>query len=157
MTSEVVKTKRPGMIVLEDLNVSGMAKNHYLAAAILDASFGEIRRQLGYKAKWYGSEVMIADRWYASSKLCSCCGSKRESLPLSERVFRCPECGLVLDRDLNASCNLRSYGLEYRKSCGNLRARRLEVATAQAVVPVVESRMDAALTDAALVVSVKER
>jgi putative transposase len=95
-------------IVVEDLNVAGMVKNRGLARAICDAGFGEIRRQLAYKTTWNGGTLIIADRWYPSSKRCSGCGVVKTKLRLSERVFTCTECGLVLDRDANAARNLAS-------------------------------------------------
>jgi len=97
---------RPSVIVLEDLNVSGMVKNRHLAKAVSDAGFYELRRQIEYKAAWLGIEVVIADQWFASSKTCSVCGWKNTDLALSDRVFKCPECGLEMDRDLNAAHNL---------------------------------------------------
>jgi putative transposase len=103
-TSRLAKTK--AVIVIEDLNVSGMLKNHRLAPAIGDVGFGEFRRQLAYKAAWYGCRIIVADRWFASSKTCSGCGWVDESLTLAERTFRCQACGLVIDRDLNAAKNL---------------------------------------------------
>lgn len=102
----VAVERKPETIVLEDLNVSGMMKNHHLAKSISDASFSELRRQIEYKAEWNGIEVQIADRFYPSSKTCSNCGCKKEKLDLSERVFRCENCGFELDRDLNAARNL---------------------------------------------------
>lgn len=93
-------------IVLEDLNVSGMAKNHSLAGSILDASFGEIRRQAEYKTKLTGGHVEIADRFFASSKICSECGCIADKMPLHVRTWTCPHCGSVHDRDENASKNL---------------------------------------------------
>lgn len=106
-TTEIVK--RFDKIIIEDLNVSGMAKNRRLAQAVSDVSFGEIRRQLAYKAQWGGKEVVVADRWFASSKICSCCGHKKETLKLSERIYKCENCGLEIDRDLNAAKNLAAY------------------------------------------------
>jgi putative transposase len=97
-----------GTIVVEDLNVAGMVKNHRLARAISDAGFGEIRRQLAYKTDWNGGTLIVADRWYPSSKRCSGCGVVKTKLRLSERVFTCTTCGLVLDRDANAALNLAS-------------------------------------------------
>lgn len=97
------------IIVIEDMNPSGMAKNRNLRKAVLDVSFYEIRRQLTYKAKWRGKEVVVADRWFASSKICSCCGHKKTELKLSERTFKCDNCGLEIDRDLNAAKNLAAY------------------------------------------------
>ena len=98
--------KQPSVIVLENLNVKGMVANHHLARAISDASFGELRRQIEYKAKWMGAEVLIADRFYASSKTCSVCGTVKTELDLSERVYNCDVCGYQGDRDYNAACNL---------------------------------------------------
>jgi len=107
----VAKTKppasRPSVIVLEDLNVSGMLANRKLSRAISDVGFYEFRRQLSYKAAACGVAVLLASRWEPSSKLCSACGWKHEGLTLRERVFVCGECGLVIDRDLNAALNLR--------------------------------------------------
>jgi putative transposase len=96
-------------IVIEDLNVKGMTKNYKLAQAIGDISFSEIRRQLEYKAKWAGKEIVVVDRFFPSSKLCSCCGNKKETLKLSERVYKCEACGYKIDRDLNAAINLANY------------------------------------------------
>jgi putative transposase len=98
-------------VAIEDLNVKGMTRNHRLARAISDIGFGEFRRQLEYKTKVYGTEVYIADRFFPSSKTCSSCGSIKESLALSEREFRCEDCGFTADRDVNAAINLRTLGL----------------------------------------------
>ena len=98
------------VIVMEDLNVQGMLKNRKLAQAIGDVSFGEFLRQIKYKARWQNKEVVMADRFYASSKTCSCCGRKKEVLKLSERIFSCEYCGIKIDRDLNAAKNLANYG-----------------------------------------------
>jgi len=106
------------IIVLEDLNVKGMIKNHNLAQAISDVGFGEFRRQIEYKAKWKGKKVIIADRYFASSKTCSCCGIKNENLKLSDRTFVCVNCGLIIDRDLNAAINLANYS-PTQKVCGS--------------------------------------
>jgi putative transposase len=97
-----------GTIVVEDLHVAGMVKNRRLARVISDAGFGEIRRQLTYKTTWNSGRLVVADRWYPSSKRCSGCGVVKTKLRLSERVFACAECGLVLDRDTNAARNLAS-------------------------------------------------
>jgi putative transposase len=110
MTTEIVKTKRPSVIVIEDLNVSGMKKNHKLARVVSGASFGEIRRQLTYKSEWYGPRLIVADRFFPSSKTCSGCGNVKLILDLGTRTYECEECSLVINRDLNASLNLRSYG-----------------------------------------------
>ena len=95
-----------GAIGVEDLNVSGMLRNHRLARAIADCGFGEFRLQLEYKCVWYGSKLVVHDRFFPSSKTCSRCGHVKDELPLSERVYRCDGCGLVLDRDRNAARNL---------------------------------------------------
>lgn len=95
-----------GTVVVEDLNVAGMGRNRRLSRRVADAAFGEIRRQLTYKTSRRGSRLITADRWYPSSKTCSGCGVAKAKLPLSVRVFECDHCGLVLDRDDNASLNL---------------------------------------------------
>lgn len=128
LTSYLVKSHN--RIVIENLNVSGMVKNHNLASAILDGGFYEFRRQLEYKCKWYGVELMIADRWFASSKTCSHCGHMQD-MPLKKRVFVCEKCGLVIDRDLNAAINLNNYTPSNGvKDCGNAKfhaARQVSV------------------------------
>lgn len=96
-------------IVIEDLNVAGMVKNHRLARSVADAAFGEIRRQLAYKTAWYGSELVVADRWFPSSKTCSGCGHVNADLTLADRIYRCESCGLVIDRDVNAAINLARW------------------------------------------------
>jgi putative transposase len=98
-----------GTIVVEDLNVAGMLDNRRLARQVADASFGEIRRQLNYKTKWNGGELVVADRWFPSSKTCSACQTVKPKLSLAQRTFTCKHCGLVLDRDLNAALNLKQY------------------------------------------------
>lgn len=98
-------------VVIEDLKVSNMSKNHNLASAILDGGFYEFKRQLLYKKAWYGGSVVLANTYYPSSKLCSCCGSKKEVLKLSEREYACTECSSVIDRDLNASKNLEKLAV----------------------------------------------
>ncbi len=103
--------KNYDVVVVEDLNVVGMLKwNKGLAKSIMDAGFSMFREQLAYKCGWYGSELILADKWFPSSKLCSDCGVAKTKLLLSERVFKCDECGLELDRDLNAARNLVRYG-----------------------------------------------
>ena len=104
-TSYLAKTK--SVIVLEDLNVSGMMKNHHLAKAIADVGLYKFREQIEYKCWLYGSEVVFADRFFPSSKMCSQCGHIKTDLTLSQRMFICDECGFTLDRDYNASLNLR--------------------------------------------------
>ncbi|WP_223165885.1 IS607 family element RNA-guided endonuclease TnpB [Lentzea indica] len=95
-----------GTIVLEDLNVSGMLRNRCLARHVADVGMRELRRQICYKSVWGAARLVIADRWYPSSKTCSDCGAVKAKLPLRVRVYNCDECGLVLDRDLNAARNL---------------------------------------------------
>jgi len=92
-------------VMVEDLNVAGMLANRRLARHIADAGFAELRRQLAYKTSWNGGRLIVADRWYPSSKTCSACGVKAK-LALAERIYTCAACGLVLDRDLNAARNL---------------------------------------------------
>jgi putative transposase len=110
----VSKTKpdseRPSVIVLEDLNVSGMLANHRLAQAIGDVGFAEFRRQLEYKSIWHGSELLLADRFFPSSRLCQHCGCVNSELKLSDREWIC-NCGAVHDRDLNAAINLKSLSV----------------------------------------------
>ena len=107
ITSKIVHENQ--VIVLEDLNVKGMMSNRSLAKAISDVGMGEFRRQIEYKAKWYGRTVCFADRFYPSSKLCSVCGWKHPNLTLSDRVYECDGCGQVSDRDMNAAINLRQF------------------------------------------------
>jgi putative transposase len=116
ITNILTKTKSR-YLVIEDLNVAGMMKNHCLAKAIQDGSFGEIQRQLEYKSQWRGSEVILVNRYFPSSKMCRKCGQIKEDLTLSDRIFEC-ECGHIEDRDLNASINLESYGLSTLSSRG---------------------------------------
>ena len=95
--------------VIEDLNTAGMLANRKLARVVSDAAFGELRRLLQYKTAWYGTDLVVADRWYPSSKTCSGCGQIKTDLALSDRTYRCHSCGLVLDRDVNAAINLARY------------------------------------------------
>jgi len=103
--------KNYNVIVVEDLNVAGMVKNHSLAKHISDASWAEFTRQLEYKTKWYGSTLVKTDRFYPSSKTCSQCGTVKAKLSLDERMYHCEACGLATDRDLNAAINLARRGL----------------------------------------------
>jgi putative transposase len=98
-------------VVIEDLKVSNMSKNRKLASAILDGGFYEFKRQLLYKKAWYGGSVLIADTFFPSSKLCSNCGNKKEKLKLSERKYVCEACSFEMDRDLNASKNLKKLAV----------------------------------------------
>jgi putative transposase len=107
------------VIGIEDLNVSGMLANRKLSRAISDMMLYEFRRQLEYKAQWHGSKVVVADRWFASSKTCSHCGHKIETLPLSVRTWTCIACGTEHDRDGNASKNLEKYAVSsIASACG---------------------------------------
>jgi len=107
ITTHLTKTK--SKVVIEDLNVSGMMKNRRLSRSIHDLGLFELRRQLEYKGKWHGCEIVVANRFYPSSKTCSSCGWIKKDLTLADRIFDCDSCGLSIDRDLNASCNLESY------------------------------------------------
>lgn len=107
-TTEIVKTK-PLRVVMEDLNVRGMMKNKHLAKAIQEQCFYEFIRQMKYKCEKYGIEFVQVDRFYPSSKKCSCCGNIKKDLKLSDRTYICSECGLVIDRDYNSSINLANY------------------------------------------------
>ena len=97
-------------ISIEDLNVAGMVGNHRLARSVEDAAFAEFRRQLEYKTARTGARLHVIDRWYPSSMTCSNCGTVKAKLSLSERVYHCEECGLVIDRDLNAAINIQVAG-----------------------------------------------
>ena len=108
ITSEIIKRK-PSFICIEDLNVRGMTKNKHLSKAIQQQGFYEFRRQIEYKAKWNNIPVIIADRFFPSSKLCSCCGGIKKDLKLSDRIYRC-DCGNIIDRDYQSSLNLKQYG-----------------------------------------------
>lgn len=117
LTSDV--TRRFHTVGIEDLNVRGMVKNRYLARSIADMSFFELRRQLEYKAGMRGGLIIVADRFYPSSKLCSDCGYKLDKLPLSVRHWICPACGEEHDRDENAAINLKNYAVSSTVSaCG---------------------------------------
>lgn len=106
-------------IVIEDLNVRGMMANRHLARSIADMGFFEFRRQLEYKARMRGGVVVVADRWFPSSKTCSVCGSVQEKLPLSIRQWTCQECGADHDRDVNAAINLKNMAVSSTVSaCG---------------------------------------
>jgi len=107
ITTRLAKTK--SVVVLEDLNLNGMVKNHKLALSIFDAGMYEFRRQMEYKGKWYGCELILADRFFASTKRCSNCGAVKSIMGLEERVYHCDYCGEVIDRDLNAAINLEQW------------------------------------------------
>ncbi|KKN49132.1 hypothetical protein LCGC14_0645800 [marine sediment metagenome] len=133
LTSDLTKTKQ--VICVEDLNVAGMMRNHKLARAISDLGWGEFKRQLQYKSEWYGGRVITIDRWFPSSKMCSCCGFKLEKLDLGTRVWTCPDRSAELDRDLNAALNILLEGCgkdlieQYPEFQGNLRLWRSSKST----------------------------
>ncbi|NGY62709.1 IS200/IS605 family element transposase accessory protein TnpB [Lentzea sp. NEAU-D13] len=140
LSTRLVRTH--GTIVVEDLNVAGMMRNRRLARHIAGVGMAELRRQIEYKAQWAGVHVHVADRWYPSSKTCSGCGVVKAKLRLSERTFRCDECDLVCDRDLNAARNLAalvhretsspSCGATQNEPAGNPRKTRATRATGTA-------------------------
>lgn len=104
--NNLVKTK-PKFINIEDLNISGMMKNRHLSKTISEQKFYEFRTKLINKCHQNNIEVRLSNRFYASSKICSCCGSPKKDLKLSDRTYKCLQCGLIIDRDLNAAINLR--------------------------------------------------
>ncbi len=105
-TSEIIK-REPSFITIEDLNIKGMMKNKHLSKAIQQQNLYEFRKQIQYKGKWNNNEIRIADRWYPSSKTCHDCGSINKDLNLKDREWICPSCNNIVDRDKNASLNLR--------------------------------------------------
>lgn len=108
-TTHQLVNLNPEIITMEDLNVSGMMKNRHLSKAIQEQCFYEFRRQMEYKCEDKGIKLQFVDRFYPSSKTCSCCGSVKNNLKLSDRTYICDECGLVIDRDFNAALNLERY------------------------------------------------
>ena len=105
-TSEIVR-REPSYITIEDLNIKGIMQNKHLSKAIQQQGFYEFRRQIQYKGLWNNSEIRIVDRWYPSSKTCHDCGYINKELSLKDREWICPSCESVIDRDFNASLNLR--------------------------------------------------
>jgi putative transposase len=116
-TSLLAKNK--SAVVLENLNVSGMMRNHRLAQAISDVGVHEFKRQMQYKGEWYGCEVLFADRFYPSSKTCSNCGTIKSALRLGDRTYYCEACGYEIDRDLNAAINLENLYFSTASSAGS--------------------------------------
>lgn len=110
ITTEIVKTK-PSKIVIEDLDIKGMMKDKSKSKAIQNQKWYDLRKKLTYKCEKNGIQLVVADKRYASSKLCSCCGNKKKVLRLDERVYTCEKCGISMDRDYNAALNLRKYGI----------------------------------------------
>ncbi len=111
VSNQLVKTH--DRLVLEDLNITGMLANRRLARSISDAGWGELARQITYKQHWRSGQVVVADRWFASSKTCSSCGNYKDGLRLADRTYTCDACGLVLDRDLNAAANLAAWAQDH--------------------------------------------
>jgi len=108
LSSQIAKTH--GAICIEDLALKNMVKNHHLARSINDAAWGELASQLRYKADWYGATLVVAPRFFASTKTCSSCGWVWKEMTLAQRVFACQHCGLIADRDTNAAANLAAWG-----------------------------------------------
>ena len=107
VSSQLVKTH--DRLCLEGLAIANLVRNKHLARAIGDAAWAEFARQVGYKAAWFGAELVVADRWFPSTKTCSRCRKVSQEVRLTERVFRCHRCGLVIDRDRNAATNLATW------------------------------------------------
>src|SRR5208283_2830008 len=105
-------------VIIEDLSVRNMVRNHAMARAISDASWSEFRRQLEYKADWYGRTVIAIDRFYPSSKTCSACGHLAAAMPLKVREWACASCGVLHDRDVNAAKVILAAGLAVA-ACGD--------------------------------------
>jgi putative transposase len=122
LTTQLVRENQT--IVVEDLAIKNMVKNHKLALAISDASWGELIRQLAYKCEWYGRELIKIDRWFPSSKRCGNCGHIVDKLPLNIREWECPKCKTTHDRDLNAARNILAAGLAVSVCGANIRPER---------------------------------
>src|SRR5699024_9043098 len=120
------------VVVIEDLSVRNMVRNHSLARAISDASWTELRTMLEYKASWYGRELVAIDRFFPSSKLCSACGKLQEKLPLNIRTWTCG-CGVTHDRDVNAAINIKAAGLAVSACGAGVRPQRESSRTGRSV------------------------
>jgi putative transposase len=131
LTTRLVRENQT--VVIEDLTVRNMVKNHSLARAISDASWRQMRTMLEYKTQWYGRELVVVDRWFPSSKLCSGCGHLKAGMPLDERVFRCDACRLVLDRDVNAAINVLAAGQAVSACGADVRPNQRKLGTQPAV------------------------
>jgi putative transposase len=148
LTTRLVRESQA--IVIENLNVAGMLRNHSLARAISGAAWSEFRSMLEYKCNWYGRELVVIDRWYPSSKMCSSCKHVTRSLPLRVREWTCPNCGVTHDRDVNAAKNIRAAGLAVlacgggvrpiRQSPGRQSPAKQETLPARAGIPVPRGR-----------------
>ncbi|MFV2022817.1 RNA-guided endonuclease InsQ/TnpB family protein [Micromonospora sp. LOL_023] len=121
LTTRLVRENQT--IVIEDLTVRNMVANHSLARAISDAGWRQFRTMLGYKADWYGRDLVVVDRWFPSSKLCSVCGALAEHMPLTVRSWTC-RCGRTHDRDVNAARNILAEGLSVIACGGAVRPQR---------------------------------
>ena len=108
-TTHFLVSKLPRRVIMEDLDIVDMMKNKHLSKAIKEQCFHEFIRQMRYKCEWRGIEFVQANRFYPSSKTCSCCGNIKRDLKLKDRVYKCDVCGLVIDRDYNAAINLSRY------------------------------------------------
>ncbi|MCC3653975.1 transposase [Streptomyces sp. S07_1.15] len=128
LTTRLVRENQT--VVIEDLTVRNLAKNHSLARAISDASWTELRSMLEYKCAWYGRELVVVDRWFPSSKLCGACGTVAASMPLNVRQWTC-DCGTLHDRDINAARNLKAAGLAVSACGGGVRPQRESSRTGQ--------------------------
>lgn len=136
LTTRLVRENQT--IVVEDLNVRGMLKNHCLAGSISDASWHQLKSMLEYKCGWYGRELRVIDRWYPSSKTCSNCGHVVSKLPLAIREWKCPSCSAIHDRDVNAAINILSAGIvDYTRGEGvkPKRMKSVDVALNEARIP----------------------
>jgi putative transposase len=122
LTTRLVRDNQA--VVIEDLSVANMVRNHSLARAISDAAWGDLRGMLEYKCDWYGRDLVVVDRFYPSSKTCSACGHVAASLPLNVRVWDCPSCGARHDRDVNAARNVLAAGLAVTACGGGVRPTR---------------------------------
>lgn len=111
-TTSGIINRKPRFICIEDLNVRGMMKNKHLSKAVQNQGFFEFRKQLEYKCEAKGIQLITADRFYPSSKLCSCCGNIKKDLKLSDRIYKC-ECGNIIERDFQAAINLKAYGEKF--------------------------------------------
>jgi len=130
LSTSLTKTKR--VIAIEDLNVSGMLRNHHLARPIADSGWGKFRRNLEYKTQWYGSELVVINRFAPSSKICSECGAINSHLKLSDRQWVCMSCGVLHERDENAAKNIRQLGLGNTESSSGINACGIAVRPNQA-------------------------
>ncbi|HEY9875977.1 MAG TPA: RNA-guided endonuclease TnpB family protein, partial [Candidatus Obscuribacterales bacterium] len=124
LTTQLIRENQT--IVVEDLAIKNMVKNHKLAQSISDASWDELVRQIDYKCQWYGRELVKIDRWFPSSKRCGDCGHIVEKMPLNIREWNCPECGANHDRDLNAASNILAAGLAVSVCGADVRPDRRE-------------------------------